>query len=484
MLEKLKYSMLLAAVVGLALMPTKSLALPIDWNGVFGVDYNYMDNYRKTTADGTSATDAGSQEVAPISGSRDTLKYSSMLFRLNPTILINDSASLKGEITHGYGRSGVMGDSSVNNAETNGNALFLYNTSDVDKNQLSLTKLYAELYSDTATYVVGRHSVDWGTGAILDSGSDTWDRHFFVRDGLTIKMKLGYFQIEPYYAIQSASGKTHGSSLTDLGFSILYDNPERDMVFGLLYSKRGGDSGQSTELEAGQPAVELRETKYSLVDIYIKKMFGNFKFELEIPWISGEIGTLYNNQSASKYEATSFIFKSNYEFNSNWSAGIDAGFVTGDKGDKSKFQATYLNPNFKIAKILFNGNMDFSGNNNIYDDYVTNVQYARIHGNYTTGKWSIDAAAIYAQAVETAKSGKESFNHQKHKLFASNANQSSDYGMEGDIDVKYQWNNEVEVGGSLAYLRTGDYFAFSNNASSENSVDDVMAIQVRTAISF
>lgn len=484
MLNKIKYSMLFAAIVGFALAPSKSLALPIDWNGVFGADYNYMDNYRKATGDGSTAGDTGSQESDKISGSRDTLKYSSMIFRLNPSILINDSATIKGELTHGYGRTGIMGDSSINNnddeSETyQGNSLFLYNTSDVSKNGLGISKIYAELYSDTATYVVGRHSIDWATGAVLDSGSDKWDRHYFVRDGVTVKMKLGYFQIEPYYSIPVSNGRTYGSSLVDYGFSVLYDNPERDMVFGLLYSQKSGSSKQEVNFD-DNGVVEISETDSLLVDIYIKKIFGDFTFELEVPWISGKIGTIYSGQEVSKYEATSFIFKSNYNFNSNWKAGVDGGLISGDKADKSKFQATYLNPNFKIAKILFNGNSDL---NKYHDDYVTNVQYARAHVGYITGKWIIDGAIIYAQAVETAKKGKDAFNHQKHKLYAAGATQSSDYGIEADLDINYQWNNEVEVGAYIAYLNTGDYFAFTNTAK-ESSVADVMAVQVRTAISF
>lgn len=470
-----------------AAIPLTANALPIDWNGAFGADYNYMSDYRKVSGDGSTASNAGSQELESLSGSRDTLKYQSILFRLNPTILINDSASIKGEISRGYARTSFMGESDnadKNSSETTGNPLFLGNTAAIGGNELVLSKIYAELYSDTATYQIGRHSFDWALGAMADSGSDVWDRHSFVRDGVTMKMKLGYFHISPFYSVPVANGLTHGSKVTDYGFSLLYDNPERDLIFGMLYSLKKGNSNQQVNLVDDNTAndVTMTETNIRLVDLYLKKTFGNFVFQMEIPWITGEMGTIYNG-SATKYDSSSFIFATSYKLNNSFTAKLDAGHVAGDEGKTDKFKGVYLNPNFKIAKILFTYNLANPQDASIYDGNVTNVQYLKLHGDYRYGKWTLSPAMIYAKALETAKSGSTAFNHQKQKQFTAAASQGDSYGTELDFDFSYQWSSEVELGGYFAYLFTGDYWGYTNTAS-EDSTEDVMALQFRTSINF
>jgi len=55
--------------------------------------------------------------------------------------------------------------------------------------------------------------------------------------------------------------------------------------------------------------------------------------------------------------------------------------------------------------------------------------------------------------------------------------------MELDLGFTYKWNSEVHLGGSLGYLFTGDYYAYTNTAT-KNEAKNSYAAQLRASISF
>ena len=107
----------LMAIALLAVVPATSFALPIDWHGAFGVDTTLISGFRKikSTTDQTS-TDLGSQEVALDAGGKDSANWLSYVFKLAPTMIINDAATFKAELTTGYANGGMLGDSSQTDA--------------------------------------------------------------------------------------------------------------------------------------------------------------------------------------------------------------------------------------------------------------------------------------------------------------------------------------------------------------------------------
>lgn len=478
-IQKIKNCAMMLTLFTVAATPLSSSALPIDWNGVFGVDYTNINNYRM--AEGAGSSDAGS--IVPEKLSKDTLAFQSMLFRLQPTILINDSASFKAELTHGYGRTQNMGQSKqLTENGANDAPLYLHNSVNTE-NALAVTKAYMELYSDTATYQVGRHPYHWGLGAMIDSGEDIWDRHFYVRDGITMKMKLGHFAIEPYYSVPYSHDLTGDRSITDYGFALKYDNPEQDVLFGLLYSQKNGDGDVQSDMSPPAAEVTVENSAVRLVDIYFKQVFKQLTVELEIPWIQGDIGTIFDS-NVTEWNSTSYILESRWQHTNNFSFGVNAGFIEGHDGKTDTFGATYLSPNYKIGKILLNYNNNLQGNNDsFYDSFATNAQYIKLHSRFLVGNWTLDGAIIYAMASETAEAGKTSYNHSKKQNFTANYDQEKDMGTEFDFEFTYKWNNEVSIGGSVGYLMTGDYYTF-NNTGTPNKAANVTAIQINAAIDF
>jgi hypothetical protein len=465
-----------------------SFALPIDWNGTFGVDTTLLSDFRRIDkSTDTSASSNGTQEVGLPSGGKRNASWESYIFRLNPNIIINDAATLKGEITSNYARSGRLGDNgTMSKTPGMGNALYNYNTSEGDA--ILITKLYMELYADSATYIIGRHTTHWGLGAVYNAGENTWDRHFNTRDGITMKIKLGNFHISPYLArINGGTDLSRETRTKEYGISLLYDNPESDMTVGILYNKKNSNgSNPDYTSDASGAASVMGKTNLTITDIYFKKVFGKVDVGVEVPIVSGNLGNVYNNGTSAKAKAKAIIFESNYRPSKSWQFSLFAGQVDGHDGDTSSFDAMYLNPNYQVANILYRYNLSAvaDGNQNVYDSYITNTTYVKLQAKYFTEKWTWDAGLIYATAKETAKSGQSSFNHERNRVFNANGDQDKDLGYELDLGFNYKWNNEIQFGSSLGYLFSGDYWGYNDVAGSKNEVKNSLLFQARTSISF
>lgn len=490
----MKNSRLVALPLLVTLFSGAAHAVPIDWRGAFGVDTTLLNTFRKieSTDNNSAGGGGGTQEVPTARGNHAKASFQSYLFRLNPIMVVNDSATIKGEITTGYGRGGFFGDSSTESKQGNlGNALYFYNTNSGNSN-LILSKLYAELYSDTATYIVGRQTTHFGLGLVYNSGDNLWDRQSYIRDGITMKVKIGNFHAAPYYAVlNQGTSLTRATKASEYGTTLTYDNPERDLTLGLLYAKREHDWANDTiktDITNTGTAYAWGKTEIKITDIYLKKALGRFTLGAEFPMFSGEMGNLNKDGTQVKYSAKALVGQSAYKFNDNWKAGIDAGTVSGDAGGTGSFKAMYLNPNFQFANILFRYNLfavSHPTNYSIWDSYVTNTRFLKGQLSYINDKWDWNWALIYAVANEAAKGGNASaFNHTTNKRFTSTVAQSEKMGTEFDCNLTFHWNNDVEIGGNFGYLFTGDYWAYTNNAAKPNSAKDTWLVQARTGISF
>ena len=494
--------------LAISLFSTSSLvyALPIDWHGVLGFDTTSIDNYRRLekkedNSELGNANGRGTQEV-PLGPTKNAnANWQSTLFRLEPTLIVNDAATIKGELTSGYARGGFFGSDTTPSQEPGfGNALYQYNFSNGDQ-ALALNKLYAEFYSDTATYVIGRHSAHYALGAVLNSGEEAWDRFSFTRDGITIQFKIGNFGIEPFWLRQGSGNSLSKSTRTkEMGFALTYDNVERDLGFGLLHLKKESApfsrdyvAGTDTDLPNPDDAdydshfSSLGKTDVKLIDLFFRKKFGAFSLAIEVPIMSGKIGKTFGPDTG--YKAKAFIFESQFDMANNLSLHFDAGKVSGDSGSDSHFEAMYLNPNYQIANLLFRYNlraMSRSAEPNVrsvYDSYIHNTTYLKFGLTYQIEKWVWDAALIWARADKAAQMKKFAYNHLTNKRFLAAATQSKELGQEIDINFRYLWNNEISIGGAFGYLITGDYFGYTNSAN-KNKVDNSFVLQLNTAITF
>lgn len=470
------------------ILSTPTFALPIDWNGTFGADSTILNSYRRVDANSDNSKPT-SMEPGLAPGGRQNASWQSYVFNLKPNLIINDAATIKAEFTTNYGRGHYFGESEAQR-KSNGfaNSLYYHNTSS-GEDSLVVNQLYAELYANTATYRIGRHSTHWGLGSLYNSGEDTWDRHFSMRDGLTLDIKLGDFYFQPYWSkVSQGSSLSRSTNVREWGLSLLYDNPQRDLAFGILYgikkSSNESDGLDQDFLGTGEPG-GLGGSNVKIINLYFAQDFGNIDIGIEVPIINGELGNLYDNQ-LTDYKAQAILFESNWKM-SNWTFGFDMGRVNGDAGNQSNFEALYLHPNYQVADILFRYNLHAvtDRSQNIYDSSITNTDYYKLRANYSVNKWSWDMAAIYARANEVATAGNPAFQHETNRRIEnSSTNQASDMGLEFNFGFDYHWNHEIIFGSSVGYLFTGDYFTYSNDPTVELEADNTFLVQFRAGMSF
>jgi hypothetical protein len=467
----------------------QTFALPIEWGGSLGYESSRINNYRHAKNDPTSA--AGSQGV---DGSTENAFLQSYVFRLNPNMVVNDHVSLKGEFATGDVRGGLLGDNTSVTATTGqkgaGN---YYQTRPAGQSSLNVNQLYMEIYSETATYRVGRFSRNWGLGALINSGDEVFNRFFSYYEGVEAKLNLGKFYITPYWStLDNGDDNTRNGEVKEMGVEVLYDNPDKDMKLGAHLSKRksGGDNSlyfnDVGPGEASTGSFAQGVTSVKLMDFFFERYFGKFKFGLEIPVVSGDFGNVYAANKESEVSATAYLFETSYEFNSNWTVDLDFGMISGDDGNSDTFEAIYLHPNFQLAEIMFRYNIyavQDSRTANPFESSWTNAQYLKIAAHYTTGLWKWHLAYIMATANETAESGKRAYHHERGYAFNANKSQSDDYGFEIDSAFDYQWNPNLVLSGYAAYFKVGDYYAYSN-ASPGLDIANELAFGLRLGLKF
>ena len=480
------------ATMILALMTfTKvGLALPIDWDGLFSVDTYRMDAARLNvqTEENAKTPPAGTSNAS----------FQTYTLKLRPTIIVNDSASLFGEITTGYTSGGHFGQGieqvGNNTGGTGnrglGNALYNYSTY---RDALHLRQFYAKYYSDTATYIIGRLPLHWGLGAIFNDGQRHNERFASVEDGIMAHLNIGNFRFSPYYTQANGQRLDGNDSLKSVGIQAMYRSSERDLSFGILFGTREGQANNTflkstyrreENTTAGNlppdpnsPPVDtpdtaayesglLGSTEVKIIDLYFQKGLKKFNFELEIPILDGELGHVYGPTENNGYNAKAFIGKATYELNPSWKLGIDMGHISGDQGKKSpNFEALYLHPNYQIAHLMFRYNIhavDADKEENIFDSYMTNMSFTKLKATYQTDKWVWNIGLIWAKASKTAQAGAEAFHHERNIAYRAVEDQSDDYGFEIDLDFKYEWNSNVSVLGLLGYHFVGDYYQHDN----------------------
>lgn len=488
--------------LSLVVFSASSFALPIDWGGSLAFDTVMLSNFRKTTdAVDKPTAQAGTQGIQD---GNDGAQFHTYIFKLNPHLIVNDAVSVKGELSSGHARGGFMGGNSAQ-AESGSAGGAYYNTVPANRSSLNVNQLYAELYADTALIKVGRYAKGYGTGAILNTGSGTFDRFFTQYDGVEAQMQIGNFSLTPHWARLNSFGdgangnddRAQASGTADvreLGLIAAYTNKATNTVASIAYIKRSSESNNglyivNDEIAAGPigvPTTSPRgKTNVTLINAYFEKKWEKFDLKVEVPLMSGEYGNVYGDGNNASVSSSAVLVESLWKPSHRWELGIHFGQVGGDDGDSDNFEGMQLNPNYHIAELMFRYNYSAfnEARGSIFDSGITNARFLKLHAHYKTDKWTWSAAAIMANAMETAQAGKKAYHHQEHYRFTAAEDQAESYGTEVDLAFAYQWNPNVTVSGFIAYWLVGDYFAFSNEAT-ELETTNVLGSGLRLGITF
>lgn len=400
-------------------------ALPIDWKGSFYVDHTRIDNFRRTEQCLGTENIAGSQEIACTPD--ENAIFQNYIFRLNPEIIINDAVSVKAEISSGYARGGFLGDDFSSNIASGS----YFNSFPSGADTLNINQIYAELYTETATLKIGRYAKHWGMGLLLNDGSKTKDRYLSMYDGVEALFQFGNFSIVPHLAkIGTGTKLLRDEDINEMGISFLYDNSDKDLKAGLLYARREAATAST-----------LGNMKAKVWDFFLEKNWEKWKLALEVPVVTGtSLGT--------SIKGSAYIGEVLFKANQKWQFGLRAGFVSGDDPTSTDNEALSLNPNFKIANLMFAYNHNnLASNTNAYDSAVSNAYFASLASAFTTGNWTWNMGLIWAQAAEVY------------------ATQDKDLGFEIDFGFDYRWYPGVVLSFDFGYHLAGDYYAYTGGGT-------------------
>lgn len=455
------------------LISTQLFAAPIDWKGTLAFDTNIITDFRRTADTCTTAN--GSQCITT---EEDNARYQSMIIKLNPSMIINDSVTIKGELSTGNVRSTLMGaDTTLNTDGNSGNDTDAISAQNQSSN-LTVNQFYANLIADTAVYKVGRFSKHYGLGAVVNSGDNVWDRFYSGYEGIEAKLSLGNFKLTPMWAKIHTSTNPNGRyDSTETSIDATYDDANKNMKFGVYYAQRSVESSD-TLYSAGSQNI-------TIIDVFFSKEWDKFKFGLEIPMLSGDINNLYNTTEAD-FDSNAYIVETTYKLNSKWNIGLNAGMVKGDDGETGSFEGMYLHPNYQLAKVMFRHNyqgFNDASNHDVFNSSIVNTTYAQFFAHYTSGEWKWNFSALWAKANEVAKSGNDFYDHNNNAIVTATADQSDDLGYELDLSFDYQWNPTVVFSGHVGYHFVGDYYAFQNTAE-ELDLSNVMSTGMQLSINF
>jgi hypothetical protein len=486
-----KISLLLLIAIAL---PTNANALTVDWSGYFRADNNHVRNF---TFEGKKST-----------------TFSSVFFKLKPKVLVNDNVIIKSEWNIGDPIYGFFGRSIPR--EDRNNPL----STGKDSFPISAARIWMDVHTDFGTLQVGRAPFHWGLGAIFNSGDHAFDRFQSTSDTIRLVSKFGYLSLMPIYA-KNSMGRSLGGArnpstnaivdgaddITDYGIGLSYDNPEEDLQAGGLYYKRNAQdqqnsyyfpAGQST-YNAGANGMNLK-----LFNFFAKKTWNRFEIGAEVPIYRGEIGDINQAGTRNIYSATAIALETALKFDS-WKHSLKLGTVPGQgptvTGNRGRnFSAMEFHRAYKLGLILFNYNLGYFGANNpdsvpgsansgdtvvsAYDASISNAKYVMFSTEKRWEQWGMNLGVVWAQANQSAQTGKDAFNHRARRWFTATSTQGESMGFEVDFGTRYSWDDSISFGADFGMLFPGDYLKFVDSVTNQGVNKKVFAATFSAATVF
>lgn len=494
-------------------------ALDLDWSGQFRAESHTIFNYTMDGSDATRVPDAARVAaggyVIPAGGAHRA-DFQTLFLRLRPKLVVNDNIFIKSEWWAGSPVFGFFG-----GAAPYSNDQRQFNSNFSRGSWISAQRLWAELQTDVGTIKLGRAPLHWGLGVVWNSGDGLSDRYMSTGDVIGLTARFGSFTVAPSvikYTMGNAVGgnctvsganctatTVGGSSVSDYSFILKYENADDDYEIGLNFIRRLSEHAQDPTfgyLGIGNVADTTQlpaRSVFNTWDIYLKKKLGPVTVAAEMPITQGEVGEM-------QYRSFAIAGELNWKLGDSWDLGMKMGRAPGqpniNPGARAdQLKAFYFHPNYHLGMILFNYQLaNFSQLNSLnngassesnlkspFFNPVVNAQYLTLGGSYRANdRWKLSAGYLFAQAPESATTGKPFFNTWNKKYYNNTAavEQGKSLGHEFDLNATYNWDDALSLGFDGGLFLPGSYFEFSNVAGSPNKTSAVVAFAIKAGVSF
>ncbi|MCB0377394.1 MAG: hypothetical protein KDD33_02790 [Bdellovibrionales bacterium] len=349
---------------------------------------------------------------------------------------------------------------------------------------LAVNELYATWRHEFGALTVGRAPMHFGLGMNFNAGQGAFDHFLENRDLVAYKMVLGNFYVMPVIAKTYEGVLNQEDDVNDYILEANYENPETDLKLGVIYQARrstsGANSNDSPTTVFGNGGTQQSNYEVDFYNFFVSQWVDSVKVAFEVGFSDGATG-IYKNGSEVNQKGFGAALELDWlPTASNWEAGLDLGYASGDDPSTDNFEGYIFDQNYDVAFLLFNhpmGQADFFRTSYLRDtttnastqydtEAISNALYASGSVTYKWyQKYALESRLTYAQ-----------LNKDPLQLDVDSA-----VGYEIDLTLRYepfegfQWINRAGV------FLPGAAF---EGGTSNFSADTAIGFETKAAISF
>ncbi len=308
---------------------------------------------------------------------------------LAPKVVAADGMTIFGRFdilnNAGLAANSVAGEFVGAGVSTNAAATAPNNSNIVSRSQapgtLAISELYLSWAQEFGQLVAGRAPIQFGLGAYFNSGTGNFDHYLSTLDMVGYKIVMGNLFVMPIIGKVNEGAVDKEDDVRDYMVHAQYDNPETDLSLGAIYQMRignGNDTPFATDYMGGTGAPRSGNYKHNYIGLFSSQKISSVTVGVEAGMLSGETGV--KTQAGKDVKLNGFGLAAEVAWkpeNSKWSAGLKAGFATGDDPGSNDSQEGYVfSRNYRVGQLLFShplGQRDFMRTGLYRDTAVSNA---------------------------------------------------------------------------------------------------------------
>lgn len=407
--------------------------------------------------------------------------------------LFNNANYPNSQLGQTFGQSPGVGPSGTTTNESDTQVL----TQTQSNEGFVATELYLSAISEYGQFIAGRKLFGFGLGISHNAGSGDFDHWFDSKDLLSFTMGLGNFTFTPTFAKVNEGRYNLADDINEYMVNISYNNPETDIMFGILYESRvaavgsndaprgtaaGGAYGGATNTRPDDWASQR-------LNLYYERAFETLRVGFEAATNTGSTG-VQTPQEEVTVNSVGVALEVDYrKKDSSWSWSLKSVYASGDDpATDGKYEGFIFDKNYDVAMLLGNRVL---GQANIFRTSLARNSTMPTTGGDTSASAFADEESLSNVMIFAPKATLHwkpnldlsflvAFGQLNTQPFIGN-DIDTDLGYELDINLTYKPHNRLTWDNSLGVLFPGKAFiAGTNNFETETA----FALTTRAAISF
>ena len=351
---------------------------------------------------------------------------------------------------------------------------------------IQVSQLYARWIKDYQELVIGRAPLHFGLGMAYHEGNGLFDHWLTTRDLLAYRLEFGNLWLRPMLAKTSEGSASLEDDMTEFLIHGQYENPASGLAMGLMYTRRFGDANSNRSsadedvfdpTQSNGPAL-ARSWESQLINIYLKRILGNFRFGFEAGFSSGKTGFVTSTGQDISLDAYGMAAELEYDLSQKFIVDAKVGIATGDDPSTAdRNEGFTFHRNYDVGMLLFNfalGNSQANvfGNGRLtrasrhaFDgESVANTLYVAPGFNWIWNEaWGMKGRFFYAKLTQTPISGMDSA-----------------LGFEVDTSIVHKPMERMELRLDLGVMTPGNAFKVGNLYKNETAI----GLMTKAAITF